>query len=590
MSEETLPFILECTHPDGAAPLRLLEAGVYTIGSASSNKLHLTGDGVALRHAVLTLMPDESYVEELLSDTGVWVEHEKVEGRRRVFPHQTIRIGDYALSFAPATKELLARGPTRQPESPAIPAPPRIEPVEPRKPTRSEPPPPLEPAARPAQDAEQVETERAIKRQLQGELLERLDIKRLTIKQVKEDELRDRVKQTLDALIGEIVDRLPPGVDAHRLAKELFDEAVGLGPLEDLLQDPEITEIMVNGPRKIYVERAGRLHLTDKTFIDENSVLAVIERIVSPIGRRIDESTPYVDARLPDGSRVNAIIAPLSLTGPCLTIRIFSKEPLADTDLCRFGTVTPELCRFIEATVRARKNIIISGGTGSGKTTMLNVVSNYLPEGERIVTIEDAAELRLPQDHVVRLESRPPNIEGRGAITIRDLVRNALRMRPDRIVVGECRGGEALDMLQAMNTGHEGSLTTIHANAPRDALARLETMVLMAGMELPLRAIREQIGAAIHLIVHLSRFSDGTRKVNRISEVVGMEGDTITLQDLFVYEQTGIGPSGQVEGRFKPTGAVPTYLEEMRTRGITLDQNIFDESHWTAATPSGAGE
>lgn len=576
MSEETATFVLECAHPDGSAPPRELPAGVYTIGSAQNNKLKLTGTGVAPRHAVLTLMPDESYVEELLSDTGVWVEYEKIDGRRRVFPHQTIRIGDYAISYAPATAE-----PVVSPPPPiAAPAP---EPPPPPPPQPAPPPPPA--VAKPAQHDQQVETERAIKRQLQGELLERLDIKRLTINQVKEDDLRTRVKQTLDALIGEIADRLPPGMDASRLAKELFDEAVGLGPLEDLLQDPEITEIMVNGPRKIYVERAGRLHLTDKTFIDENSVLAVIERIVSPIGRRIDESTPYVDARLPDGSRVNAIIAPLSLIGPCLTIRIFSKEPLADTDLCGFGTVTPELCRFIEATVRARKNIIISGGTGSGKTTMLNVVSNYLPDSERIVTIEDAAELRLPQEHVVRLESRPPNIEGRGAITIRDLVRNALRMRPDRIVVGECRGGEALDMLQAMNTGHEGSLTTIHANAPRDALARLETMVLMAGMELPLRAIREQIGAAIHLIVHLSRFSDGTRKVNRVTEVAGMEGDTITLQDLFVYEQTGVGPSGKVEGRFKPTGAVPTYLEEMRIRGIALDQNIFDEAHWNAAAP-----
>ncbi len=570
MSTEPAQFILECVAPDGQAAPRRVDAGVYTIGSATGNKLRLTGTGVAPRHAVLTLMPDESYIEELLSETGVWVEEEKIAGRRRVFPHQTMRIGDYALSYAPAAEQ----------DMEPAPAPPPPEPPPPSTPVSPAPPPVPAPSAnRVVSDT----AEHTIKRQLQAELLERLDIKRLTIQQVKEDELRVRVEQTLEKLIGEIRHRLPAGMDAQRLAKELFDEAVGLGPLEDLLQDPAITEIMVNGPRKIYIERAGKLFQTEKSFIDDNSVLAVIERIVSPIGRRIDESSPYVDARLPDGSRVNAIIPPLSLSGPCLTIRIFSKEPLGDDDLCRFGTVTPELCRFIEATVRARKNIIISGGTGSGKTTLLNVVSHYLPGDERIVTIEDAAELRLPQEHVVRLEARPPNIEGRGAITIRDLVRNALRMRPDRIVVGECRGGEALDMLQAMNTGHEGSLTTIHANAPRDALSRLETMVLMAGMELPLRAIREQIGAAIHLVVHLSRFSDGSRKVNRIAEVVGMEGDTLTLQDLFTYEQTGIGSDGRVCGQFKPTGAVPTFLEEMRTRGIELDPVIFDEAHWTRA-------
>jgi pilus assembly protein CpaF len=549
--------------------------GVYTVGADAGNRICLSADGVSRKHAILTIMEDESYVEDLVSDTGVIVNGQPVENRQRIHPGDTLRIGPYTLRYLDHDPETNA---------PPPPPPPKEKPRE--QAPASGPPPGVQrknALTASSRDHHELTAERAIKRQLQNELLERLDLKRLTIHQVQENELRDRVKSALESMIREISGKLPPHLPPDRLAKELYDEAVGLGPLEDLLQDNDITEIMVNGPGKVYVERAGKIHLTDKTFIDDSSVLAVIERIVSPIGRRIDESSPYVDARLPDGSRVNAIIPPLSLIGPCLTIRLFSKEPFFDTDLCRFGTVTPEICSFIRVAVQCRKNIIISGGTGSGKTTMLNVVSNYLPGTERIVTIEDSAELRLPQEHVVRLESRPPNIEGRGAVTIRDLVRNALRMRPDRIVVGECRGGEALDMLQAMNTGHEGSLTTIHANSPRDALSRLETMMLMAGMDLPLRAIREQIGAAIHLIVHLSRFSDGTRKVSRVTEVVGMEGDKITTQDLFEYNQTGIGENGRVRGAFRPTGAVPTFLEEIRVRGIEFDHNVFDEKTWPAS-------
>jgi pilus assembly protein CpaF len=309
-------------------------------------------------------------------------------------------------------------------------------------------------------------------------------------------------------------------------------------------------------------------------------VLAIIERIVSPLGRRIDESLPYVDARLADGSRVNAIIHPLSLVGPCLTIRKFAKDPFTDADLIRFGTVTPELTEFLNVCVRLRKNIVVSGGTGSGKTTLLNVLSSYLPDTDRIITIEDAAELRLGQMHVVRLEARPPNIEGKGAVTIRDLVRNALRMRPDRIVVGECRGGEALDMLQAMNTGHDGSLTTVHSNSPRDVISRLETMVLMSGMELPVRAIREQVASAIDLIAHEARFSDGTRKVTSVTEVVGLEGDQVTLQDIFEFTQTGVDEDGKVIGRFRPTGSVPTFIEEVASRGLTIDRGMFDPQNW----------
>ena len=355
----------------------------------------------------------------------------------------------------------------------------------------------------------------------------------------------------------------------------MFNEALRLGPLEELLADDSVTEIMVNGPHRVYVERGGKIQLTDLQFLDDASVMAIIERIVSPIGRRIDESQPYVDARLADGSRVNAIIPPLSLTGPTVTIRKFAKKTLTVEDFIRFGTWSRNAAEFMKACVIMRKNIIVAGGTGSGKTTLLNLLSGFIPHDERILTIEDAAELRLVQPHLVRLEARPPNIEGRGAVTIRDLVRNALRMRPDRIIVGECRGGEALDMLQAMNTGHDGSLTTVHANSPRDVISRLETMVLMSGLELPSRAIREQIASAVDLIVHESRLSDGSRKVTCISEVMGMEGQQITLQDLFVFKQTGLDAKGRVLGRFEATGAIPSFYGELASRGLSLDIATF---------------
>jgi len=416
----------------------------------------------------------------------------------------------------------------------------------------------------------------SIKQQIQRELLERLDIKRLTASRINEKELRERAIQTIRGIVADVSARLPASISPDALVKEVCDEALGLGPLEDLLADADITEIMVNGPNQVYVERGGKLIRTDLAFMSEESVLAVIERIVSPIGRRIDESQPYVDARLPDGSRVNAIIHPLSLVGPCLTIRKFAHIPFTSDDLIRFGTISPFMIEFAGICVRLRKNIVVSGGTGSGKTTFLNVLSSYLPNDDRIVTIEDAAELQLKQVHIVRLEARPPNIEGKGAITIRDLVRNALRMRPDRIVVGEVRGGEALDMLQAMNTGHDGSLTTVHANSPRDVISRLETMVLMSGMDLPVRAIREQVSSAVHLVIHTARLSDGTRKAVRMSEIVGLEGDQITMQDIFEYVQTGVGADGKVQGRFQPTGAVPTFIEDIAARGLTINRRMFD--------------
>ena len=361
-----------------------------------------------------------------------------------------------------------------------------------------------------------------------------------------------------------------------RIATEVLDEVIGYGPIQPLLDDPSVTEVMVNSHARVYVERSGKLTLTDKMFRDDSHVMRIIEKIVAPLGRRIDESSPMVDARLPDDSRVNAIIPPLAIKGPALTIRKFSLTPFGMDDLVRFGTMTAEMGQFLRACVLGRTNVIVSGGTGSGKTTTLNVLSSFIPEDERIVTIEDAAELRLQQEHVVSLESRPPNLEGKGEITIRMLVRNALRMRPDRIIVGEVRGGEALDMLQAMNTGHDGSLSTAHTNSPRDTLSRLETMVLMAGTDLPSRAILEQIAAAVDLIVHQNRLRDGTRRVTHITEVQGMEGDVIVLQDIFLFKQTGVDEQGKVLGGFEATGLRPKLMERLAQQGLELPQGLFE--------------
>ncbi len=364
--------------------------------------------------------------------------------------------------------------------------------------------------------------------------------------------------------------------ERNRIVSEIRDEMLGLGPLEPLLKDESITEIMVNGPKKVFVERLGKLTLTDVQFQDNDHLLNIVERILTPIGRRCDESSPLVDARLKDGSRVNVIIPPLALQGGCITIRKFSKKPFSVENLIAFNTMDERMAMFLRACVKARVNILVSGGTGSGKTTTLNVLSSFIPNDERIVTIEDAAELRLQQDHVVTLESRPANLEGKGAIAIRDLVRNALRMRPDRIIVGEVRSGEALDMLQAMNTGHDGSLTTAHANTPRDALTRLETMVLMSGLDLPVRAIREQIASALDVVLQQSRIRDGSRKVTYITEVQHMEGNTITTQDIFRYVQTGIDADGKSVGHFETTGLQPNFIDKFKMNGITLPDGFFD--------------
>ncbi|WP_404384142.1 CpaF family protein [Knoellia locipacati] len=392
---------------------------------------------------------------------------------------------------------------------------------------------------------------------------------------LKEADLANQVRQTLQEVID--AEQKPLSLaDRTRIAQEVSDEILGHGPLEPLLRDPEVTEIMVNGANSIFIERAGKLYPTSARFTDETHLRRIIDRIVGRIGRRVDEASPLVDARLPDGSRVNAVVAPIALDGAILTIRKFAADPFTDKDLMSFGTFTPPVRDFLWACVRGRRNIIISGGTGSGKTTTLNVVSSFLPEDERIVTIEDAAELQLHQEHVLRLESRPANIEGSGMVTIRDLVRNSLRMRPDRIVVGEVRDGAALDMLQAMNTGHDGSITTVHANSARDSLSRLETMVLMAGVDLPVRAIREQVAGAVDLIIQQARLKDGTRRITQITEVVGMEGDIITLQDLFTFDYSaGRDENGRFLGELRSTGIRPKFTSDLHDLGVELPIQLF---------------
>jgi pilus assembly protein CpaF len=387
----------------------------------------------------------------------------------------------------------------------------------------------------------------------------------------------DEVKRTIQGLFEQILTEeniVLSRPERARLFEQISAEILGFGPLQSLLEDDTITEIMVNGPKNIYIERKGKIHRVPITFESNEHVMRIIDRIVAPLGRRIDESSPYVDARLPDGSRVNAVIPPISLIGPVLTIRKFSKNPITIEQMIQFGSISTESVQFLKACVEARLNIVISGGTGSGKTTLLNILSSFIPDDERILTIENAAELQLRQEHVVTLESRPPNIEGRGEITIRDLVINALRMRPERIIVGECRGGETLDMLQAMNTGHDGSMTTAHANSPRDALARIETMCLMAGMDLPIRAIREQMASAVDVVVQQERMRDGTRKVTAITEVSGMEGEVITMTDVFVFEQSGT-ENGRIIGRLRPSGLRPKFMEKIEAAGIQLPPSIF---------------
>src|SRR5215467_10986428 len=413
-----------------------------------------------------------------------------------------------------------------------------------------------------------------LKRLIHGKLVDKLDLSRVS--DLEGDTLRREIRLVVERLC-DTENPLLNRMERERLIDEVLDETFGFGPLEVLLKDPTISDILVNGPHKIYVERRGKLEKTDVKFRDNDHLLQIIDRIVSKVGRRVDETSPMVDARLPDGSRVNAIISPLALDGPSMSIRRFGANPLKLEDLLNFKAFTPEMAMLLEACIKARLNIIISGGTGSGKTTLLNTLSSFIPNDERIVTIEDAAELQLQQDHIVRLETRPSNIEGKGAVTCRDLVRNALRMRPERIIIGECRGRESLDMLQAMNTGHAGSMTTLHANTPRDAQARIETMIMMAGMELPMKAMRQQISSAVDLIIQANRLQGGPRKVTSITEVMGMEQDMIIMQEIFRYRQLGIDQNGRSFGQFEATGVRPTFMQRLEAAGIKLPSNLFQE-------------
>jgi pilus assembly protein CpaF len=392
--------------------------------------------------------------------------------------------------------------------------------------------------------------------------------------EVQVAERTEFMKQRLSDVYTQVKVSLPEDI-RQQLFKDILDELTGYGPIQPLLDDPDISEVMVNGPKKVFVEKGGKLTRSPITFDDDDHVLRVIDRIILPLGRRVDADSPTVDARLPDGSRVNAVIQPVSIDGPSITIRKFKKDKLSIEQLIQFGSLTPNMGEFIRACVLAHLNIVISGGTGSGKTTLLNVLSSFIQEEERIVTIEDAAELQLQQDHVLRMETKTANTDGKGAVTIRDLVRNSLRMRPDRIIVGECRGGEALDMLQAMNTGHDGSLTTLHANTPRDAISRLETMVLMSGMDLPLKVVRQQISSAVDLIIQQTRLKDGSRKITAITEVVGMEGDIVVLTDIFKFDATGIGPNGKILGELRATGIRPIFSPRLEAAGFKLSGDIF---------------
>ncbi len=585
---------------------RLHLEGPISIGRHAHNAVCLESDLVSRRHARVELLQGGRMRVEDASINGTLAGSILLRREATEVPYGTpIKIGEFTIRFVPRGLAQAPLPPPAPPPPPPLPvpapatplvalapafpphaAPAPLAPLAPPAPPVPPPPPPPMPAAAPPPApppaavpapspaegppvATPGSTLADLRREIHRLLLENLDLAKLDPAKMDDPSMRPRVLTALRRIVRNLDARVPPDLDRDVLVGELADEALGLGPLERFLSDPTINEVMVVDPKTIYVETGGRLVKTDAQFTDDERVRAVIERIVTPLGRRIDESSPLVDARLKDGSRVNAIIRPLALRGSCITIRKFSAKPLTLEKLIALGALTQPMSRFLSRAVVAKKNIVISGGTGSGKTTLLNGLSASIPPGERIITIEDAAELQLAQPHVVSLETRPANMEGRGEYTIRDLVRNALRMRPDRIVVGECRGGEALDMLQAMNTGHDGSLTTTHANSPREALGRLETLALMGGIDLPSRAIREQIASSIHLVVQVTRLPDGTRKVTSVSEVAGLEDDgSIEERPIFEFIRTGTGEGGAVLGDFRATGYLPSFLDQYIVMGL----------------------
>lgn len=580
---------VEVHSPDGKQRLLPLEGPRCKIGRGGDADLTLSGWKVHKEHAELFVSNEQVFVRDLGTMFGTYVKDSKITTYGPLMPSDTVHIGPYkvqarwsrgagAEEISPAesnpvvghiaTTAHVASSVSDRAPAPVV-APTAVKAAE----VLQTPPSPATVAASTSALIDQQWLE--YRRKVHEKLIESFDMRRTDVHRMSDTELRQHTDSSIREVFQNMPAGIPANVDRERLMQDVRDEAIGLGLLEPLLADPTVTEIMVNKVDEIFVEREGRLSRVPLAFSSEKAVMGVIERIVAPVGRRIDESSPLVDARLKDGSRFNAIIPPLALKGPSMTIRKFSKRKLEASDLMKFGSANAQMVEFLRVAVQQHKNIIVSGGTGSGKTTLLNILSNFIPNRERIVTIEDAAELQLPHEHLVSLESRPANAEGKGQIAIRELVKNSLRMRPDRIVVGECRGGEALDMLQAMNTGHDGSLTTAHANSPRDMLARLEVMVMMAGMDLPVTAIREQVASAVDVIVQQTRFACGSRKITRITEITGVESGKIQLQDLFEFVETGINAQRKTEGYFTGCDHIPEFYEKLRQIGVEVDLDIF---------------
>ncbi len=543
------------------------------IGRSKSNHVVLHGWRVSSVHAIVRNLAEGAFISASVDSRSIIVNKQKFTEYGPIKDTDVIQIGDYVIRLQGKQKsgrEAFDRNTEHAQNVHATAATPKQvannEQVVPVK---------LETGAESLADEEKAQANEWRSR-IHRQLFQIMDLRRVNISEMEDHELREFTRTTIDEILENLTE-FPNILDARQIGREVLAEAVGLGPLEDLLENENVSEVMVNACDEIFYEESGQLKKSKVTFTNDRSVIGAIERIVAPLGRRIDESSPMVDARLKDGSRVNAVIPPLALKGPSITIRKFMKHRLTAENLMDFGSISGDMVKFLETAIHHKRNVVISGGTGSGKTTLLNVLSNYIPDDERIVTVEDAAELTLYQSNLVSLEARPPNQEGKGAVPIRELVKNCLRMRPDRIVVGECRGGEALDMLQAMNTGHDGSLTTIHSNSPRDCISRMEVLVLMSGMDLPVRAIREQIASAVNIIVQQTRFSCGSRRVTSITEVTGVEGDTIQLSEIFKFRQTGYNEEGKVAGRFEATGLVPEFYEDLRKRGIDVDMSIFRE-------------